>query len=107
MPTSTVRLDDNVKEETVRIASQLGLTFNSVVNILLRKFNAERGFFFPLALEPQEKTVFDMTSKEFEQACKEAVASREDNPTFPYVTTFDADGNLIKKYSDGRVEYVI
>ena len=107
MSVSTVRIEDGVREETVNIASQLGLTFNAVVNILLKKFNAEKGFFFPLSLESREKTVFDMTSKEFEQACKDAVASREANPSFPYVTTFDEDGRLIKKYKDGRVEYVL
>ena len=30
--TSTVRLDDGVREETTRIASEMGLTFNAVVN---------------------------------------------------------------------------
>lgn len=107
MPARTIRIEESVENETVEIASKLGLTFNAVVNILLRKFNAEKGFFFPLALESQKKTVFDMTSKEFEQACRDAVANRSANPTFPYVTTFDENGNLIKKYEDGRVEYVI
>ena len=33
MAITTVWIDDGVKEETTRIASQLGLTFNGVVNI--------------------------------------------------------------------------
>ena len=34
MSTSTIRLDDGVREETTRIASEMGLTFNAVMNIL-------------------------------------------------------------------------
>ena len=48
MSTSTIRLDEGVREETTRIASEMGLSFNAVVNILVRKFNAERGFPFPV-----------------------------------------------------------
>lgn len=108
MSTSTIRIDDDVRDETMRIADQLGFSFNAVVNALLRKFNEEKGFFFPLALEKEKKTsVFDMTSEEFEKACRDAVANREGNPSFAYVTTFDEDGNLIRKYKDGRVEYVV
>ena len=44
MATNTIRLSDGVKEETCRIAGQMGLTFNSVVNILLKKFNETKGF---------------------------------------------------------------
>ena len=51
MATSTIRLDDGVREETTRIASEMGLTFNAVMNIMARKFNAEKGFPFPVRLE--------------------------------------------------------
>ena len=50
MATNTIRLSDGVKEETCRIAGQMGLTFNSVVNILLKKFNETKGFPFPVVL---------------------------------------------------------
>ena len=43
MSTSTIRLDDGVREETTRIASEMGLTFNAVMNILARKFNDDWG----------------------------------------------------------------
>lgn len=33
-------------EEAQKIASQMGLTVDEVLDILLRKFNAEGGFFF-------------------------------------------------------------
>ena len=47
MSTTSIRMDDEVREETTRIAAELGLSFNAVINILARKFNAEKGFFFP------------------------------------------------------------
>lgn len=108
MSTSTIRLDEGVREETTRIASEMGLTFNAVMNILARKFNAEKGFPFPVKLETARKTVFDMSSDEFEAACRSAVANREDVTTMDYVTLFDKDSGMIKKvYSDGREEYVV
>ena len=86
----------------------MGLTFNAVVNILVRKFNAEKGFFFPVRLETAEKAVFDLDSDEFEAACRKAVAEREAIPTMPYVTRLDAEtGKLMKVYPDGKVEYVL
>ena len=108
MSTSTIRLDEGVREETTRIASEMGLSFNAVMNILARKFNAEKGFPFPVKLEASKKTVFDMSSDEFEIACREAVAHREDAAAMDYVTRFDQESGMITKvYADGRVEYVL
>ena len=108
MATSTIRLDDGVREETTRIASEMGLTFNAVMNIMARKFNAEKGFPFPVKLETAPKTVFDMSSDEFEIACQEAVVQREDYATMEYVTRLDRETGMITKvYADGRVEYVL
>lgn len=109
MATNTIRIDDGIKEETSRIADAMGLSFNAVVNIMLRKFNAVKGFPFAVCLETsQDKTVFDLNSDEFEAACRRAVEERELNPTMEYVTLIDREsGQLIKKYQDGRVEYVL
>ena len=108
MPTSTIRLDDGVREETTRIASEMGLTFNAVINILARKFNAEKGFPFPVRLETERKTVYDMSSDEFEAACQAAVAQRDDAPAMDYVTRLDKETGMITRvYADGRVEYVL
>ena len=108
MATSTIRLDEGVREETTRIASEMGLTFNAVMNIMARKFNAEKGFPFPVKLETAQKTVFDMSSEEFEAACKDAVAQRKDVSTMDYVTRFDKESGLVKRvYEDGQVEYVL
>lgn len=109
MATNTIRIDDGVKEETSRIASQMGLTFNAVVNIMLRKFNAEKGFPFPVKLEVSpEKTVFDMTSDEFNAACKQAVAERSGNPSAEYTLDIDDEtGKIVKRFKDGRIEYVL
>lgn len=108
MSTSTIRLDEGVREETTRIAAEMGLSFNAVMNILARKFNAEKGFPFPVKLETAPKTVFDMSSDDFEIACREAVIHREDAVTMDYVTRFDQESGLIKKvYKDGREEYVL
>ena len=106
--TTTIRLDDGVREEATRIASEMGLTFNAVMNILARRFNAEKGFPFPVKLTETQKSVFDMSSDEFDLACKKAVAERDSTPATDYVTRFDAAaGKVVKEYADGRVEYVL
>ena len=97
MGTSTIRLDDGVREETTRIASQMGLSFNAVMNIMARKFNAEKGFPFPVKLEVKEKTVFDMSSDAFEAACRIAIAEREDHTTMDYITRLDQESGMITK----------
>ncbi len=108
MSTTSIRMDDEVREETTRIAAELGLSFNAVINILARKFNAEKGFFFPVRLDTEEKTVFELDSEEFLLACKKAVAQRDTLPATPYVTRLDGEtGKLMKVYEDGRVEYVL
>jgi antitoxin component of RelBE/YafQ-DinJ toxin-antitoxin module len=109
MATSTIRLDDGVREETTRIASQMGLSFNAVMNIMARKFNEVKGFPFPVRLETAEKTVFDLSSDDFEQACRKAVAERDDTvPVTDYITRFDLEtGKVVKVYADGRKEYVL
>lgn len=108
MTTSTIYLDDGVCEETTRIAAELGLSFNAVMNILARKFIAERGFPFPVRLETADKTVFDWSPDEFDLACKNAVAGRDSTPVGDYVTRFDPETEKIMKvYHDGRVEYVL
>lgn len=105
---TTIRIDDGVKEEATRIADQLGMSLNMVVNILLHKFNNDKGFAYPIQLPSAPKSVFDMTSGEIEAACKKAVVEREVNSTAEYALRFDKEsGQMIKKYADGRIEYVI
>lgn len=56
----------------------------------------------------KEKGFFDMTPEEIEAACKKAVAERDGNPTMDYVTRLDENtGRIIKKYKDGRIEYLL
>ena len=108
MTTTSIRMDDEVREETIRIASEMGLTLNAVINILVRKFNAEKGFFFPVRLETAEKTVFELDSDEFQAACRKAVAERDTLPNMPYVTRLDKEtGKIMKVYPNGQVEYVL
>ena len=108
MASCTIQLDDDVREETTRIAEQLGLSFNAVINIMARKFNAEKGFPFPVRLENAGKTVFDFSAAEFEQACKTAVKNRRNGPFQEYVTRMDPEtGAVVKIYPEGRVEYVL
>ena len=107
--TNSIRVDEKTKAETVRIAKEMGLSFNAVVNILLRKFNTDKGFPFPVKLVPKRPvSVFDMSSEEFELACREAVSTRDAVPVAEYTTLLDDEtGNLMRKYADGRVEYVL
>ena len=49
-----------------------------------------------------QKTVFDLTPEEFETACREAVAHREDVPTMDYVTRYDQEKGIIISQSGKR-----
>ena len=55
VPASTIRLDEGIREETTRIAAEMGLSFNAVMNILARKFNAEKVSPFPVRLETEKR----------------------------------------------------
>lgn len=108
MAVNTIRIEDSVKQETTEIAARLGLTFNAVVNILLRKFNETRGFPFEVRLSSNASPqVFDMSTEEFDALCKDAVHNREPVPSMEYTTMMDDSGNIYKQYADGRVEYVL
>ena len=108
MGTCSIRLDEGVREGTTRITSEMGPTFNVVMNILARKFNTEKGFPFSVKLETTQKTIFDMSSDEFESFCQEAVTQKDNVPVMDYVTRFDKESGMITKvYADGRVECVL
>ena len=111
---TTLRLDSDVKKSASEVAAEMGLSLSSVMNVLLRQFANDKGFAVPPRVASSErskegpKTFFDMTPSEIEAACKKAVAERDGNPTMDYVTRLDKDtGRIIKKYKDGRVEYVL
>lgn len=40
--------EDGVLEKTQKIAAQMGFTVDEVLDVLLRKFNEDEGFFFPV-----------------------------------------------------------
>jgi len=109
MSTQSIRIDIETKEKASKIAEELGLTFNGVVSILVRQFNRDKGFAFPIqCMETPEKNVFTMTMDEIEAACQAAVLEDSSEPAVEYVTLFDEElGTFYKKYWDGRVEYVL
>lgn len=108
MSVSSIRIDDSVKNETVRIANRLGLTFNAVIDISLRQFNRNRGFAEPLCLTDEtDKTYMEMSPGEIESVMREAVLTRDETDADAFVSMFDESGRLYRQYDDGRVEYVL
>ena len=108
MSVSSIRIDDTVKDETVRIAERLGLSFNAVVEISLRQFNRNKGFNEPLRLDDElAKSYMEMTPKEMEHAMQEAVRTRDIPDKDAFVTMLDESGRPYRKYEDGRAEYVL
>lgn len=108
MSVSSVRIDDAVKNETVRIADKLGLSFNAVIEICLKQFNRNKGFSEPLRLDDElEKSYFNMSPREVESALQQAVINREMTDDDAFVTLFDNNGKMYRRYDDGRVEYVL
>ena len=107
MSVTSIRIDDNVKKETVRIADQLGLSFNAVIDISLRQFNRNKGFAEPLCLAEETKNYMDMTPKETENTIQDMVQKRSESDPDAFTTMFDESGRLCRRYDDGRVEYVL
>ena len=69
MAVSSIRIDDDVKKETVRIAEKLGLSFNTVIDISLRQFNRNKGFSEPLRLQEElPKSYMEMSAEEMDRA---------------------------------------
>ena len=69
---------------------------------------AEKGFPFPVRLTTSQQSVFDLSSDEFDAACKKAVEERNAEAVTDYVTRFDIEtGRIMKVFQDGRVEYVL
>ena len=60
MSVSSFRIDDAVKNETVRIADKLGLSFDDVIEICLKQFNRNKGFSEPLRLEDELKSLISI-----------------------------------------------
>ena len=108
MSVSSIRIDDSVKNETVRIADKLGLSFNAVIDISLRQFNRNKGFSEPLRLyEEPVKSYMQMSPKEMEHAVQDAVQTRDSTDPDAFVTMLDGSGRPYRQYDDGRVEYVL
>lgn len=51
--------------------------------------------------------VFCLTPDEFENACKNAVAARNNDPVTDYVARIDASGKVIKVLENGQTEAVL
>ena len=85
MPATPEQPDDSVRREPTCIASERGI---------------------PVRPETA-KSVFDMSSDEFEAACQSAVARRNDVKPISCVTRLDREsGMILKVNADGREEYV-
>ena len=97
MSTCTISLDKGTREEIARIAAEQGITFDEAANLLVRKIIAEKGLDLPAEPETAEKTVFHMTSDDFEKACHEAAARRKDLPAMDNVTLLDKESGKSKK----------
>lgn len=110
MSVNSIRIDDDVKKETVRIADKLGLSFNSVVDISLRMFNRNKGFSEPVRIyDENEASYMEMTPSEIERKIQRLVRNRnrrEENSAL-FVTMMDEKGRLYRQFDDGRVEYVL
>lgn len=110
MGSITLRIDDNVKNKSLMIAQELGLSLNSVVNIFLREFNRREGFPFAVALNiasDQSLGVFSMSHEDIDCAIQDAVKNRDSVKEWEYVTRFDyATQKPYKLYKDGRKEYL-
>ena len=90
MSVSSICVDDSVKNETVRIANRLGITFNAVIDISLRQFNRNRGFAEPLCpVDEADKTDMDMSPREIENIMQEAVQTRDEPDADAFVMMFD------------------
>ncbi len=60
--TTSLKIDNDVKEQAAKLASQMGLTLSTVINSSLRTFIAERRIVFSTQPEFNRKTEKKMDS---------------------------------------------
>ena len=76
---------------------------------ILKLIHNAKGVRKTMHSEQHQKTIFEMSSQEFELSCKNAVANRNNNNGAPeYVTRLDPKSHEIKKvFRDGHEEIVV
>jgi len=87
--TTSIKLDTKIKEESAKLASELGVSLSGVVNILLKNFVQERRLV--ISLEPELNDVTKQKYSEILQDIKEGK-----NLSSAYSTTDDLMEALLK-----------
>lgn len=100
MATISARIDDKLKADVEEIADAIGLPLSSVINVLLKKFCANKGFPFDVVATDAmlSKSLFD--PDQLQEAVTAAVSSEEYVDPSDSFTYFDSKTNsLITKHT--------
>ena len=80
MATITARIDDKTKIQAEEIASSIGLSLSSVINVFVNRFVAERGFPFAVS-DPKTVQIFERA--DLSDAVSRAIKERHDVAEIP------------------------
>lgn len=94
MAVISARVDEQAKLEAEEIASSIGLSLSTVINVFLNRFIAERGFPFDVT-DPQKETVLFQKS-ELEEIVKKAIKENAEKVVYTKSSYLDPDCQKIK-----------
>lgn len=99
-------MDKAFEAQVAKIASDMGITIDAVLNMLLEQFFKSTGSSCR-PCEESEINLIEKPTKEFEAFCQETIKNRKDVAAFPHITDYDAERNaIVKIFADGGKEYV-
>ena len=91
MATISARVNDNIKAEAEKIADEIGIPVSTAINIFLKRFIAERGFPFKVAVpeDTKQKPIIDIDL--LDASVKEAIADPNNLGLSHHFTYLDQD----------------
>lgn len=83
----STRVEDSVKRDADKIASEIGIPLSTAVNIFIKRFVANQGFPFSVVAPASAQSVPIMDAGQLETSIKKAIAN-PDNTGIPHRFTY-------------------
>lgn len=83
----STRVEDSVKRDADKIASEIGIPLSTAVNIFIKRFVANQGFPFSVVAPASVQSVPIMDAGQLEMSIKKAIAD-PDNTCIPHRFTY-------------------
>ncbi len=109
MSTTRINLtvDESAKEEALKLFHAFGMDASTAVNVYFKAVARMRKIPFDISAPEETDDIFSMSSSEFMNRVKRAVANRNAIGEREFIVSMDLDeGVPYRLYEDGRREYI-